>query len=104
MIACADSSNGYESSRSPALPSSASVITTDNAIVQFLNYTNFSTDMIFDYLNLAESNIALEEYAVFGFIYPVGKFIKEGGDFNGKPFNTHEVVLSEDKLTRYLLR
>ena len=78
------------------------VITTDSSLLQFINYTNFSTDMILDYLNLAEAQMASRQSSVFAFIYPVGKFIKEGGDFNGLPFNTHEVVLSEEQIDEIL--
>jgi hypothetical protein len=80
----------------------ADVVDTDSRKLRFMNYTNFSSDMILDYLNLAESNMASRQSSVFAFIYPVGEFIKEGGDFNGMPFNTHEVVLSEEQIDEIL--
>jgi len=65
-------------------------------LINFINYTNYDNDYIYESIKLADSKMADRRASVIAFIYPVGK--RTGKMSDNERFELHEVLMSTDEI------
>ena len=71
--------------------------------IQLLNYTNYSTAEMQEWISTAESKMESRRASVFAFIYPIGPQIKPAQKISpGHPYWAHEVLLKPEEIN-YIL-